>query len=61
MSGMRDLEIIVSGRFVLMSTRLKPERRSGFDLELDLRESMRVRRVGLYGAVGGSENDVFSP
>ena len=53
---MLDLESIVGGSVAVMSARPKPERRCRFDLELNLRESMRIRRVGLYGAVGGSDN-----
>ena len=53
---MLNLESIVGGSVAVMSGRPKPERRCRFDLELNLRESMRIRRVGLYGAVGGSDN-----
>ena len=53
---MLNLESIVDGSVAVMSARPKPESRCRFDLELNLRESMRIRRVGLYGAVGGSDN-----
>ena len=56
---MLNLETIVGGTVVVMSARPKPERRCRFDLELNLRESMRNRQVGLYGAVGESDNNVF--
>lgn len=55
-SRMLNLESIVDGSVAVMSARPKPESRCRFDLELNLRESMRIRRVGLYGAVGGSDN-----
>ena len=59
MSGMLDLQTIVSGSFVLMSARPKPERRPRFDLKLNLHEYMRFSGVSLYRAVGGCDNIVF--
>ena len=61
MRGMLDLQTIVSRSFVLMSARPKPssKRRPRFDLNLNLREYMRVSGVLLYGAVGGCDNVVF--
>ena len=56
---MLNLETMVGGSADVMSARPKPERRCRFDLELNLRESMRMRRVGLYGAVAESDNDVL--
>ena len=59
MSGMLNLQTFVSGSFVLMSARPKPKRRPRFDLELNLREYMRVSGLALCGAVGGCDNVVF--
>ena len=59
MSGMLDLQTIVSGSFVQMYARPKPKRHPRFDLKLNLREYMRVSGVALYRAVGGCDNIVF--
>ena len=62
MSGMLDFETMVSGSFILMSGGPKLDRRSRFDLELNLRESMRVRRVDCTEQSEGViiDNDILS-